>query len=157
MGFGIKELVIVLVIVLLVFGTKRLKSTGSDLGSAIRGFRKSVSEEEEETEQKEKPSDKKTMFDIGFVELLIVAILSLIILGPERMPIAIRQIALWLGRLKRYFRRFKKELEDEIGADEIKRQLYNEELLEQINPQNTNTFLEDTDKEKAISASHAEK
>lgn len=48
MGFGIKELIVILVIVLLLFGTKRLKSLGSDLGSAIKGFRKSVSDEESE-------------------------------------------------------------------------------------------------------------
>ena len=45
MGFGIKELVVVLIIVLLLFGTKKLKSIGSDLGGAIKGFRKSVQDE----------------------------------------------------------------------------------------------------------------
>ncbi len=45
MGFGIKELVIVLIIVLLLFGTKKLKSIGSDLGGAIKGFRKSVADD----------------------------------------------------------------------------------------------------------------
>lgn len=47
MSFGITELVIVLVIVLLLFGTTKLKSLGSDLGSAIKGFRTAVSDEEE--------------------------------------------------------------------------------------------------------------
>lgn len=75
------------------------------------------------------------MFDIGFTELLIVAVLSLIILGPEKMPIALQQLALWIGRLKRYFRKFKQEIENEIGTDEIKRQLYNEEILEQLKQQ----------------------
>lgn len=49
MSFGITELVIILVIVLLLFGTTKLKSIGSDLGSAIKGFRSAVSEEEEKT------------------------------------------------------------------------------------------------------------
>lgn len=51
MGFGgisIWQLAIVLVIVILLFGTKRLKGVGSDLGEAIKGFRKSVNTEEEE-------------------------------------------------------------------------------------------------------------
>ena len=48
MGIGIKELVIILLIVLLVFGAKKLKTIGSDLGSAVRGFKKSMSEGEEE-------------------------------------------------------------------------------------------------------------
>lgn len=45
-GFGLTELLVVLAIVLLIFGPKRLKSLGSDLGSAIKGFRKAVSEED---------------------------------------------------------------------------------------------------------------
>jgi sec-independent protein translocase protein TatA len=47
MSFGITELVIVLVIVLLLFGTTKLKSLGGDLGSAIKGFRTAVSDDEE--------------------------------------------------------------------------------------------------------------
>jgi sec-independent protein translocase protein TatA len=46
MGLGWKELVIVLVIVLLVFGTKRLSNIGSDLGSAIKGFKKGMKSDE---------------------------------------------------------------------------------------------------------------
>ena len=46
-GFGLTELLVVLAIVLLIFGPKRLKSLGSDLGSAIKGFRTAVSDEEE--------------------------------------------------------------------------------------------------------------
>jgi sec-independent protein translocase protein TatA len=47
MGLGWKELLIVLVIVLIVFGTKKLKNLGGDLGGAIRGFKKGVSGEDE--------------------------------------------------------------------------------------------------------------
>ena len=45
MGFGIKELVIVLVIVMLLFGTKRLKTVGADLGGALKGFKKSLADD----------------------------------------------------------------------------------------------------------------
>ena len=45
MSFGITELIIILVIVLLLFGTTKLKSLGNDLGSAIKGFRTAVSDE----------------------------------------------------------------------------------------------------------------
>lgn len=54
MGFGgisVWQLLIVLVIVILLFGTKRLKGIGGDLGEAIKGFRKSVSDEEKPTVQ----------------------------------------------------------------------------------------------------------
>ena len=52
-GLGVWELLIILAIVLLLFGPKRLKSLGSDLGSAIKGFRSAVKEDESEaaTEQ----------------------------------------------------------------------------------------------------------
>ena len=56
MGISIWQLVIILLIVLLLFGAKRLRNVGSDLGSAVKGFKKAVSEEEEkgEAEQLEK-------------------------------------------------------------------------------------------------------
>ena len=47
MGFSIPHLFVVLAIVLLVFGTKRLKNVGADLGDAIKGFRNAVKEGEE--------------------------------------------------------------------------------------------------------------
>ena len=45
MSFGITELMIILVIILLVFGTKKLKNIGTDLGAAIKGFRSAVTDE----------------------------------------------------------------------------------------------------------------
>ncbi len=49
-GISIWQLLIILVIVLLLFGTKRLKSLGSDLGNAIKGFRSAMSDSEKEEE-----------------------------------------------------------------------------------------------------------
>ncbi len=46
-GLGMTELLVILAIVLLIFGPKRLKNIGSDLGNAIKGFRTAVTEEEE--------------------------------------------------------------------------------------------------------------
>lgn len=46
MGFGIKELVIILIIVILLFGTKKLKSMGTDLGGALKGFKKSMKDDD---------------------------------------------------------------------------------------------------------------
>jgi sec-independent protein translocase protein TatB len=70
------------------------------------------------------------MFDIGFAELLVVALVALLVLGPERLPGAVRVAGLWIGRLKRSFSAIKAEVEREIGADEIRRQLHNEQILE---------------------------
>ena len=46
-GFGMSDLLVILAIVLLIFGPKRIKSIGSDLGSAIKGFRKAVTDDEQ--------------------------------------------------------------------------------------------------------------
>jgi len=48
MGIGMKELLIILLVVLLVFGAKKLRTIGSDLGSAVKGFKQSMSDGEEE-------------------------------------------------------------------------------------------------------------
>ncbi|MFW6092941.1 MAG: twin-arginine translocase TatA/TatE family subunit [Pseudomonadota bacterium] len=49
-GFGLTELLVILAIVLLIFGPRRLKTLGSDLGGAIKGFRKAVTDEETKTD-----------------------------------------------------------------------------------------------------------
>ena len=69
------------------------------------------------------------MFDIGFTELLFVGLIALLVLGPERLPVAARMAGLWVGRFKRGFTNIKEEVEREIGADEIRRQLHNEDIL----------------------------
>ena len=52
-GISIWQLLIILVIVIMLFGTKRLRTLGSDLGSAVKGFRKSMSEDGEASQQDE--------------------------------------------------------------------------------------------------------
>lgn len=64
MGIGFKELLIILAIALLIFGAKRVKTLGSDLGGAVRGFRKAMDEGEEKESQKLKsPEGQDAEFD----------------------------------------------------------------------------------------------
>ena len=70
------------------------------------------------------------MFGISFSELLLIALIALLVLGPERLPGAARTAGLWIGRIKRSFNAMKAEVEREIGADEIRRQLHNEQILQ---------------------------
>lgn len=70
------------------------------------------------------------MFDIGFTELLLCGLVALVVLGPERLPGAVRTAGLWIGRIKRSFNAIKADVEREIGADEIRRQLHNEQILD---------------------------
>lgn len=72
------------------------------------------------------------MFDIGFFELLVIAVVGLLVIGPERLPGAIRTGALWWGRIKRSMRETRSELEKQIGADDIRRELHNEEVMRSL-------------------------
>jgi sec-independent protein translocase protein TatA len=58
-GISIWQLLIVLVIVLLLFGTKRLKNIGSDLGNAVKGFKGAMSDSEKEADQERLDSSKQ--------------------------------------------------------------------------------------------------
>ena len=59
MGIGMRELIIILLVVLVVFGAKKLRTVGSDLGAAVRGFKKAMNEgEDEQSAQKQIRSDK---------------------------------------------------------------------------------------------------
>jgi sec-independent protein translocase protein TatA len=57
MGIGFRELLVILVIALVIFGAKKLKTIGSDLGSAVRGFKKSMNEGDAEESVKQLKAD----------------------------------------------------------------------------------------------------
>ena len=72
------------------------------------------------------------MFDIGFSELLIIAVITLLVMGPERLPETVRTISLWFGRMKQMLSSARQELENEVGMDEIRLQLKNEKIMRQL-------------------------
>ena len=72
------------------------------------------------------------MFDIGFPELMLVAIVGLLVIGPNRLPEALRTLGLWLGRMRRSFNTVKAEIEKEVGMDEVRRQLHNEAVMDEM-------------------------
>ncbi|MDA0954312.1 MAG: Sec-independent protein translocase protein TatB [Proteobacteria bacterium] len=76
------------------------------------------------------------MFDIGFTELLVIAVVALVVIGPEKLPGAIRTGSVWVGRLKRSYQDIKREVELEIHNSEVleKLQRAEAEIKEQINP-----------------------
>jgi len=63
------------------------------------------------------------MFDIGFAELVIIAVVGLLVIGPERLPGAIRTVSLWINRLKRGFNDIKREVEQELHNDAVMEEL----------------------------------
>ena len=51
------------------------------------------------------------MFDIGFPELVVVSVVALLVIGPEKLPEAIRTMSLWVGRIQRSFASIRREIE----------------------------------------------
>jgi sec-independent protein translocase protein TatB len=65
------------------------------------------------------------MFDIGFSELLIIAVVALVVLGPERLPKAARFAGLWVRKARAQWYSVKSEFEREMAAEELKRSVGN--------------------------------
>jgi sec-independent protein translocase protein TatB len=65
------------------------------------------------------------MFDIGFTEMVMVAVVALIVLGPERLPVVAKQAGQWLGKLRRYVDDVKSDINRQMELDEL-RKLKNE-------------------------------
>ena len=63
------------------------------------------------------------MFDIGFSEVFVIAIVALIVLGPERLPKAARFAGLWVRRARAQWYSVKSELETELADEDLKRSL----------------------------------
>ncbi len=72
------------------------------------------------------------MFDIGFFELLVILVVALLVIGPDKLPATARTVGLWVGRIKYQFQSAKRDFERELGADDIRRQLHNEQVMREL-------------------------
>ena len=63
------------------------------------------------------------MFDIGFLELIIVAVIALLVLGPERLPRAARTVGKWVGKARRMVSSFSQEIDRQMEIEELREQL----------------------------------
>ena len=63
------------------------------------------------------------MFDFGLWEIAIIGIITLIVVGPEKMPALARKAGLYAGKLKKFISKIKNDINNEIEADELKKQL----------------------------------
>ena len=80
---------------------------------------------------------------MGFFEILLIAVVALLVVGPQRMPEAVRSVALTVGRIKRTLGAARREIEKQIGADDIRRQLHNEEIIETLERGNPEAWKTD--------------
>ena len=72
------------------------------------------------------------MFEIGFPEVLVIAAITLVVVGPEKIPQLIKTVSIFLKRLRLYFENIKEEIEQEINADEIRAQIHNQSIMESL-------------------------
>ena len=63
------------------------------------------------------------MFDFGFWELVLIAVVALLVVGPERLPGVARQAGLWVGKARRFMSSVRSDIEREIQAEELKKVL----------------------------------
>lgn len=72
------------------------------------------------------------MFDIGFGELVLIGVIALLLFGPDKLPVVARTMGLWWGRIRYQLQAAKKDFDREVGVDEIRRQLHNEQVMKQL-------------------------
>ncbi len=82
------------------------------------------------------------MFDVGFFELLLIGLVALLVIGPERLPKVARTAGMWVGRARRLVRSVKDDIDREIQAEEYKRLLEEQNLAGSVHE-----IIEDTRKE----------
>ena len=63
------------------------------------------------------------MFDFGFWEIAIIGIITLIVVGPEKMPSLARKAGLYLGKFNKFLNKIKSDINEELKVDEINEQL----------------------------------
>jgi sec-independent protein translocase protein TatB len=61
------------------------------------------------------------MFEVGFTELLVIFVLALVVLGPEKLPRLAQQVGRWIGRARAMAKQFREQLEDEVNIADMKK------------------------------------
>jgi twin arginine-targeting protein translocase TatB len=69
------------------------------------------------------------MFDVGFSELVMVGLIALLVIGPERLPKAARIAGFWLGKARRTIANVKAEIKQELQAEEMRQLLLEQQSI----------------------------
>ncbi len=160
-SFSIWHWLILLVIVMLVFGTKKLGNIGSDLGKAVKGFKDGVKGEEDKAgrtcstdcascrqdhdrrrSERENPqlgassqlplqltarsltsfrTFRLPMIDIGLTKMMLICVVALVVIGPEKLPKVARMAGSLFGRAQRYINDVKAEVSREMELEELRK------------------------------------
>ena len=72
------------------------------------------------------------MFQVGFLEIAIILMLGLIVIGPKRLPDLIKTILKFYKKVQKQISSLKNDLEEDIGTEEIKKDVFNEMRMEEL-------------------------
>ena len=72
------------------------------------------------------------MFEIGFPELLVIIFVGLLVVGPEKLPEIIKALTRSFGVIRSYLKETRSEIEKSVGMDEIRQDLHNEKIMEDL-------------------------
>ena len=72
------------------------------------------------------------MFEIGFPELLVIVFVGLLVVGPEKLPEIIKTLTRSFGVIRSYLNQTRAEIEKSVGMDEIRQDLHNEKIMEDL-------------------------
>jgi len=72
------------------------------------------------------------MFEIGFPELLVIVFVGLLVVGPEKLPQIIKTLTRSFRAIKSYLNQTRAEIEKSVGMDEIRQDLHNEKIMEDL-------------------------
>ncbi len=72
------------------------------------------------------------MFQVGFLEIAIILILGLLIIGPQRLPDVVKTVLKFYKKVQKQISNLKNDLEEDIGTEEIKKDVFNEMRMEEL-------------------------
>ena len=72
------------------------------------------------------------MFQVGFLEIAIILILGLLIIGPQRHPDVVKTVLKFYKKVQKQISNLKSDLEEDIGTEEIKKDVFNEMRMEEL-------------------------
>ncbi|MGF1758999.1 Sec-independent protein translocase protein TatB [Photobacterium sagamiensis] len=99
------------------------------------------------------------MFDIGFWELILISVVGLVVLGPERLPVAIRTVSQWVGAARNMANSVKDELSQELKIQELQENLKKAEKMgmKDLSPELHDSVAELKQAAKDVQRPYAEK
>ena len=117
MTIGWLQIIVVLAIIILVFGTKRLRTLGSDIGKALKGFKKEIKEDND--------SDRNSWTFNYFSGFFVAA-------KPEKISKYLRDLMKSFIKIRSTFDNAKEDLEREFNYQELKQEVFNEKKMKEF-------------------------